>query len=184
MTHRHWKLFKYSPDKVLARTTTRLWAFFFCYLPLTSPLQVFPFFHHSFFSTCSSYLSCNYSSTSLSGSCPFACKFDGACSMLEEIIWAFPCPHVPPPAPNLLPAPEPPDRAGAFLQYVGLLSSIFAVLALGKHICRASFPPLTSKSYSDLKALSPGGISKAVFASGISKYRSITHYFSMQQFQN
>lgn len=38
MTHRYWKLFKYSLDKVPATTTARLWAFFIaiCLSPLHS----------------------------------------------------------------------------------------------------------------------------------------------------
>lgn len=84
---------------------------------------------------------------------------------------------------KLLSAPKPPKHVIVLLQSLGLLSSIFPLLALQKLLSRASFPPLNTESFSDLKAISPSGISKDFFPSSISKHISNAHSFPAQQFR-
>lgn len=157
----YWKLFKYSLQKVIARTTTttttnnEALGFLFYYLPLTSPLQVVSFFHLFFFITSSSYLLCHYSFDSLSGSLTICLQvwWCMSCAAIKHL--SFPLLSCSPRAHKPLSAAKPLKCVILLLQCLGLLSSIFPLLVLWKHLFRALFPLLNSESFSDLKAPSP-----------------------------
>lgn len=111
------KLFKYRLDKMPARTTAILWAFFFttCLSPPQSRLFFLQLLLVQYF-VFSSYLHLNYSSTSLAGSCLLACNKTGHVLCWKKPPQLPPC-ELRPPKKNSKPAPsaQDPMRVGTLL---------------------------------------------------------------------
>lgn len=150
MTHRNWNLFKYSLQKIIARTTAttnnEALGFLFYYLPLTSPLQAVSFFIFP----SSLLLVPIYPVITLLIAClapwPFACKFDGACPVVQENIWAFLCSHVSQEFTNYFQQPSPPGMLLCCFSAWGCSHPSFLCWHYGNTCPEHHFHPSTQKA--------------------------------------